>query len=140
MLEKIQEIIAKNNFNEWDLENPILLARITLAAYGCQYDGKYGKTFGLYQDDKLVAKVNLPKPADNPWFVVGYLYESPRIANVAGFTVNFETGEFQGNLKELGLSDSREWNLSYDYKVKFDSVKILSGAEALKGKKVEAYA
>lgn len=142
-LEKIEEIINKNNF---DIEfDSVLAARVVLAAWGIQAqanDVKYA-TLGLYSNGNLVAKVRMPE-AQRGWFwgFGGYKYESPRVANLVGFVVDFENGIFKGNRAELGFDKGLPYKLGYDYEIYFDEIKILKGADALQSfnPKAEVYA
>ncbi len=133
MLDKINEIVEKNVKSEDDFFDGVFMARIVLAAYGTQVSVNDLKwpTLGLYKNGILVAKVKMPNPEIRHWFVINYLYESPRVANTVGFTVNFETGTLEGNLKELGLNKGPTWKLAYNYKAQFDSIKVLKGKEKL---------
>ena len=135
MKAKINQIIENNGFEEAVLFDGMLAARVVLAAYGCQADAGEVKfaTLGLLQDGKLVAKVKLDNPEINTWFAFApmWIYESPRCPSVAGELIDFEEGVFQGSRTALGFDDP-EWNLARDHEVKFNGIKILTGADALK--------
>ena len=116
--EKINEIISKNGFSGQIEFDGILEARVICAAYGIQASANQVKyaTLGLYKDSELVVKVKLDDPARQRWGdgFGGYIYESPRIPNLAGITVDFEKGIFKGNRKELGFKDDY-YTIAYDF-------------------------